>query len=806
MMKKSIFLITIFYALNQCSARVVHICRDSDSPLFSVVSQTSNSITLTVTLDKFYENSLYENGTEYKSVTVKGFGSLNKKGEPALPYRSFSVLTSENPDIQLSIIEHKTVTLKNYCVCPSPGPVHPYQKAGNNVTINNNIYSANRLYPSNIIKIINTVDYRGLPVVKIGITPIQTNPVLKELKISRRLTFKITFLPPSPSSLNRLRSENVALLKNAVVNKGVFDNITGTSLEDFEDDVLVLTHNDYIAAAETLAVWQRMKGYDVHIESKPSWDSVTIKNVAHNFYNNATVKPGYLLIIGEMVKMPSPIGNYVNFKPYPMDVYYASMDGPGDFVPEMARGRISVKSPSEAMTVAQKIIRYEKNPSTSPDYFKNILASAFFQTAGNEGYEELGFTRTVENVTVFLDSIGYSMNRAYTARPDKNPTYWNNGTFGFGEEIPSYLKKPAFAWDADENTIASVINNGCFLAYHYDHGLEDGWVDPNFKIENMKSLLSNSNTLPVIYSMDCLVGRYNEPEPCFAEEILKKENGGAVGIIAAACVSYTGNNEAFLHGLIDATWPGTILRVPQFSDPLVTSHEPVYIIGDIMDQGLFRMSELWPDSAINDAGFMWTGMTKFHYDIYHYFGDPTTRIWTAEPENITVNHTNAIAQNAGTYSLSNMNITDGVATLYDTRTGVIVGKIKISGSSASITIVNPISSGGTVILTITGQNLRPYIKELPIGQSSIGNMNTSFNSPEIQLKNSKIIFGSPNSRDVRIAIYNVKGKLVYRISGYNSDNNCFVIDCSNLGISHGTYLIQYNAGNKIIRSKFCFIK
>ncbi|MBE6292220.1 MAG: hypothetical protein E7091_07405 [Bacteroidales bacterium] len=68
------------------------------------------------------------------------------------------------------------------------------------------------------------------------------------------------------------------------------------------------------------------------------------------------------------------------------------------------------------------------------------------------------------------------------------------------------------------------INEGCFYILHRDHGNVDGWSDPEFKVNNILDL-SNNSKLPIVFSMNCLTGRYQDSltEECFAKALLKKE-------------------------------------------------------------------------------------------------------------------------------------------------------------------------------------------------------------------------------------------------------------------------------------------
>ena len=49
---------------------------------------------------------------------------------------------------------------------------------------------------------------------------------------------------------------------------------------------------------------------------------------------------------------------------------------------------------------------------------------------------------------------------------------------------------------------------------HRDHGFEDGWGDPYFDTGHVSGL-TNGELLPVVFSLNCLTGRFDGME-CFA--------------------------------------------------------------------------------------------------------------------------------------------------------------------------------------------------------------------------------------------------------------------------------------------------
>ncbi|MGN0037505.1 MAG: C25 family cysteine peptidase [Bacteroidaceae bacterium] len=120
---------------------------------------------------------------------------------------------------------------------------------------------------------------------------------------------------------------------------------------------------------------------------------------------------------------------------------------------------------------------------------------------------------------------------------------------------------------------------------------------------------------------------------CFAERFLKHPNGGAVGVIAASATSYSGYNDALTLGLFDAIWsnPGltSTFRSTGITNPNYNQHDDIYAMGDVLNQGLLRMNQVYGNRIYS----------PYTFEIFHYFGDPSMEIYTSTPQtfdNVTV--------------------------------------------------------------------------------------------------------------------------------------------------------------------------
>jgi hypothetical protein len=290
-----------------------------------------------------------------------------------------------------------------------------------------------------------------------------------------------------------------------------------------------------------------------------------------------------------------------------------------------------------------------------------------------DGYADRRFTHTSEEIRDYTISKGFFVERIYNTEADKNPANYNNGYYSDGQAIPYEITRDAgFAWNGGAAAITASINAGKFYIFHRDHGFAggSGWARPYYTKTQINDL-TNGAMLPVVFSINCQTGHFLLSE-CFAEKFIRHTGGGAVGVIAASYNSFSGLNDGFSCGAIDAIWsdPGLI---PDFGsggifNPNPSSHGDMFTMGDVLNQGLLRMTETW-------------GISIRTFELFHYFGDPATEIWTGEPVSFTANI-------PGTASGTSITITDcscedALATAF--YNGALIGKAQLVDGNGTIT-------------------------------------------------------------------------------------------------------------------------
>lgn len=687
-----------------------------------VVNTTGNSVTLEYTFKTAKIAETTVDGTAYQFVQINGFSPRAQVGAPAVPSRTDLIALPADAQPRIVIHHSQYIDYEGYMLHPTLQPARDTEGAPEpEFQIDAQLYATNAFYPEKTVETVEIQKMRGTPIAFVQLNPVQFNPASGTLRIYSQINYTIEFAGGS-KSFDYIAAENslnfTNLLKSTVLNP---THIPDGQLRDGAaksgKDYIIITHQQYLTAANDLAQWKRQLGYSVEVVSQASWTATQVKDAIHSRYSSWSPKPDYFVIIGDhdgSYAVPGEIHyDPDDNDPFATDLYYACMDGSSDYIPDMAHGRISVSSLTEANTIVQKIIDYEKNPPTLASYYTTGLNCAQYQDDDNNGYADRRFCHTAEDVRDYLTTEqSYNVNRVYytSSSASVSGLRYNNDIFSTGGLLPADLRSTSFDWNGGASDITSEINSGRFYVLHRDHGYVggSGWAHPYYTTSSMTSL-SNGSNLPVVFSINCHTGEFRLSN-CFAEKFLRMSNKGAVGVVGAAYYSLSGHNDAIVAGMFDAIWPDPGLTIEfgsgGVSSPPASSPPPaIYAMGDVVNQGLARMLETWA---------YWSSYFEYSYQLFHYFGDPAMKLWTSNPNNnvIAATHSSSIDCSLNTFSISGSE-PEALATLvYNNE---IIGQTTLDASgNGSIPYSIATQGTGDVVLTISKHNSKPYTAALAL--------------------------------------------------------------------------------------------
>ena len=674
----------------------------------SIEDKGLNGLRLNWKFSGFTANEKQEGNRVFHFIRMAGFTHTKEVGKPALPCYNELIGIPQGADVSIKILKAEYKDYSNFLVYPALQPARDTKGAPEpEFEIDEDFYKTNSYYPSSLVSMNNSFEWRDFTYGVFTFHPVQYNPATLTLRVYSSLEFEVSFsggtrfIDASQHSqhfLNQLQglfANNTSIQNDIALQQG-----KSASNNTQTPDYIIITHSNFLAAAQRLAAWKQQLGYRVELISGSSWTSASVKTAVHSRYNSWNPKPDFLLLIGDHTEVPGetlsgPYGTYAT------DLFYVCMNGSNDYTADMAQGRISVITAAEANNVVDKIIAYETNPPTDSSFYNSSVHAAYFQHQGS-GYAERRFAQTAEDLRNYMvNTQNFNVSRVYFTESNVTPLYWNNGLYSAGEPIPSYLRKPTFPWNGTATNINTAINNGVSYVLHRDHGYEQGWGDPAYVLSNV-SQLNNGNKTPIVFSINCLTGKYYYGE-CFAERFLRKYPGGAVGVFAHAEVSYSGYNDGLSMGLIDAIWntPGVnpvFTGSGGISNPPASNHARIFTMGDVTNHGLIRMNQTW-------------GVSTYTNTLLTYFGDPALRIYTQKPLSIAALHQDTLMCGSDTVlSISSSNSMSGLVTLIVDGETVAQNQL-INGLT---NLYFPQLAGNIAILTISDTNSIPYIDTLVI--------------------------------------------------------------------------------------------
>ena len=343
-----------------------------------------------------------------------------------------------------------------------------------------------------------------------------------------------------------------------------------------------------------------------------------------------------------------------------------------------------------------KFLNYERNPPTNQAFYDNPITAMGWQTERwfqlcseivNGFWEyELGKNPVRENA-IYSGTPG----GAWSTNPNTQTIVDYFGPTGLGY-IPANTAHLT-DWGGDATRLNNDINSGAFMLQHRDHGGVTGWGEPDYSISDMAGL-TNSD-LCYVLSINCLTGKFNDANECFAEAFHRHQYG-ALGVMAATEVSYSFVNDTYVWGLIDDMWPEFM---PAYGAP--PSHSDNILPAFANSAGkYFLQQSSWPYNPQNK---------EVTYYLFHHHGDAFSTVYSEMPQYLTVVHDPVLYSGVNFFTVT----ADTGALISLTVNDEIIGVDYGTGGPLNIQII-PQMPGNIMVVTVTKQNYYRYNQYVPI--------------------------------------------------------------------------------------------
>ena len=241
--------------------------------------------------------------------------------------------------------------------------------------------------------------------------------------------------------------------------------------------------------------------------------------------------------------------------------------------------------------------------------------------------------------------------------------------------------------------VNNAINSGAFMLQHRDHGGITGWGEPDYDTGNLNGL--NNEDLVFVFSINCLTGKYNSPQTCFAEAFHRHDHG-ALGLIAASEVSYSFVNDTFVWGMYDNMWKDFL---PQFG---VAPSESDWIRPAFANAAgkYFLQQSSWPYNENNK---------EVTYNLFHHHGGAFSTVYSEMPQQLTVSHDGELLSGLELFTVT----ADEGALIGLTVDGEVIASVLGTGTPLEIVIPQQIPNN-TMKVTVTKQNYYRYSADVAI--------------------------------------------------------------------------------------------
>jgi hypothetical protein len=642
-----------------------------DRPQAHVLNNSATEVQLEILLPGLEIRDGILEGQRWDRLEIPGCGIDQEPGTPELPHFTRLLVVPPVSGFHAEFEALETVTIPNLHLMPAqPRELEELTASHTPVIYNAQIYAKDEFFPSQRVTIGPPALLRGMRVVALKTSPLQYNPITRELKVATRYRVTVHF---EGTDLRNVPARQIPLSRTWVNSlSGAVFNLDATALDAQEvGSYLIVCENDatlqnYLAP---LIDWKKRKGHAVTTQTFSSYQATTttVKNLIQTAYNTWAIPPEYVLLVGDASVM-GPSGYTLPAWPtndqYGIDHPYSKLDG-SDVLADVSLGRLPAGNSTEIQTIVNKILYYEKMPyTTSSDWFHQGAVLAGDVAAGFSTIQVGRWvkTRMIEHEYTRVDTFWYTM----------------SGTVA--------------------QTVIPSINNGIlFMNYRGNNGMED------FTWEDFDQL-TNGRRLPFVVTITCHTGGFQSGYgkslmEYFCDTGSPTSPRGAVAAIGTATLdTHTRQNNTVDMGIYAALYDEGITQA-----------------GNALNYGKLELYNTYfehdPQSVEDFSD--WNSLA----------GDPGLELFTQAIQFMTCSVPDQIT--FGVNSLS-LNVTEtgvgplegATVCLYKSGTPALQS-VGTTDANGQVTLPLTVSATGNVKVTIHKQNFFPLVDSLNVVSATV---------------------------------------------------------------------------------------
>ncbi len=339
-------------------------------------------------------------------------------------------------------------------------------------------------------------------------------------------------------------------------------------------DMIIVAHEDLLAEAEVLAAHRR-----VHMPNRSSAEVavVGIREVMNEFgmgrsdptalrnffeftrdhWNGGDPEAGpvHAILLGDThydlrdflgrgahVQVPSyemhydpALLNFLIYSPqFASDDYFAYLEGPADRGLDIYLSRIPARTPAQAATVVNKIIRYDT--SRDPGPWTNRITLIADDACQGTRSDPLGIQHMIQTE---------ALERLLPRDLQRDKIY----LYDYGSQC-IYDTKPAAA-----DALLRRMNEGTLLVNFTGHGSDEQLADERiFELATIPGLTNRGRPF-FLLTASCSVGKFNTYRDGLAEALILYANGGCMATFTPSAIAFSGGSADINQRFYQAAFP-----------------------------------------------------------------------------------------------------------------------------------------------------------------------------------------------------------------------------------------------------------
>ncbi len=666
----------------------------SDSPetfQTQLLSSSEQSIMVNVKVPGFYNSNVSTPRGEAKIITVPKAVSTAEVGEPDVPMIGIPAVIGDHSKMNIRVVNAQYMDFEGIEIAPSKGQISRQVNPNDVPYTYAECYSTDAFFPAKNVGLYEPYilrDFRGQNMV---VKPFAYNPVTKILRVYYDITVEMF--------QNGLGGENMVEHRNSVMKldpefKSVYANhfinfeaaASKYTPVDEEGDLLIICYDDFVNYMTDFVNWKNTRGVNTTIVKKSVAGSSysAIQTYIKNQYN-ANNNLAHVLLVGDVAQIPgftySGGGSSYAGKG---DNAYGQIVG-SDYYNDVFIGRFSAQTAAQVTTQVNRTIYYERDLTTSDTWLNK--ADGIGRKEGAAGHNNEDDYQHIENIRTDLLNWGYS-----TVYQDYENLSGYTGT---------------------ASSISSHINGGVGIVNYCNHGDNQLWGVAYYSNQNVNAL-TNKNKLPFIWSVACLVGKYDNTSTSYGSGYTIGQSNDCFGeswmhaTYSSSDLTPTGAiGGAFSY--ISQPWLPPMYAQDEMVDILVESYSnnKKHTLAGTSVNGMMKMFDQYGTSGSNGQASVGT------YQAWVIYGDPSLMLRTKTPQAMTVSHAGSIQSTATSYTVNVSNGNGSLATITNAN-HVILGRATVNNGTANITLTAPGSNSGDLTLCVFGYNKVTYLGTITV--------------------------------------------------------------------------------------------